>query len=387
MVLWLPWLSSSRNSSKTERIASTALHAAFSVVTSRLSAAAVALVLASWACPLGAKPLKVGLTGQAPFVIRNGQLQEGISLDVWQSLASDNDLEYRLIPQSNPEQGLDAVEQGRLDLLIGPISITASRLARPEIDFTQPYFFAKAGVLLPMQAPTLFSRFQVLFGWAAMSSVLLLLTILVAVGGLIWLAERRENSSQFPQALVPGVTSGMWFALVTLTTVGYGDKAPVTRLGKGITSAWMVVSLIAVSSITAGLASAFTLFLSGASDEGIRSAEGLKQVRVGVVEGTSGEELAKRGSMRTVPAASLKEAVALLEQGDVEAVVFDRPAIRYHLKNHPELKVRLAPFTLAEETYGFALPADSPLRTLLDVSVLKMQRASEVELISKRYLF
>ena len=78
-------------------------------MTSRLSAAALALVLASWACPLGAKPLNVGLAGEAPFVIRNGQLQEGISLDVWKSLASDNDLEYRLIPQSNPEQGLEAV--------------------------------------------------------------------------------------------------------------------------------------------------------------------------------------------------------------------------------------------------------------------------------------
>ena len=108
---------------------------------------------------------------------------------------------------------------------------------------------------------------------------------------------------------------------------------------------------------------------------------------MGVVAGTSGEEIAKRGSMRTVPVASLVEAIALLEQGDVEAVVFDRPAIRYHLKKHPERKVRLAPFTLAEETYGFALPADSPLRTPLDVSVLKMQRASEVELITKRYLF
>ena len=59
------------------------------------------------------------------------------------------------------------------------------------------------------------------------------MSVLVAVGSMIWLAERRQNSSQFPQAVLPGLANGMWFALVTLTTVGYGDKAPVTRVGKG----------------------------------------------------------------------------------------------------------------------------------------------------------
>ena len=57
----------------------------------------------------------------------------------------------------------------------------------------------------------------------------------------------------------------------------------------------MVMSLIAVSSITAGLASAFTLFLSGATDGGIQSAAALKGRRVAVVAGTSGEDLAERG--------------------------------------------------------------------------------------------
>ena len=80
----------------------------------------------------------------------------------------------------------------------------------------------------------------------------------MALGSLIWLAERRQNSLRFPLAIRPCFANGMWFALVTLTTVGYGDKAPVTRVGKAITAAWMVISLIAVSSITAGLASTFT---------------------------------------------------------------------------------------------------------------------------------
>ena len=51
----------------------------------------------------------------------------------------------------------------------------------------------------------------------------------------------------------------MWFALVTLTTAGYGDKAPITRTGQSITGAWMVIFLIAVSSLTASLASASTI--------------------------------------------------------------------------------------------------------------------------------
>ena len=161
----------------------------------------------------------------------------------------------------------------------------------------------------------------------------------------------------------------------------------MTRVGKGVTTVWMVMSLIAVSSITAGLASAFTLFLSGATDGGIQSAAALKGRRVAVVAGTSGEELAERGQMRTISVQNLPEAVQELVERDVEAVIFDRPAIRYYLKSNPELAVRLAGFNLAEETYGFVLKPNSPLRTNLDVSVLKWQRRHAVDKIVDTYLF
>ncbi|MCB0074380.1 MAG: hypothetical protein KDE20_23100, partial [Caldilineaceae bacterium] len=45
----------------------------------------------------------------------------------------------------------------------------------------------------------------------------LLLVILVA-GHIIWLLERRRND-QFPQAYLPGVWEGIWWAAVTVTTV------------------------------------------------------------------------------------------------------------------------------------------------------------------------
>ena len=69
-----------------------------------------------------------------------------------------------------------------------------------------------------------------------------------------------------------------------------------------------------------------------------------------------------------------------------DALIFDRPAIRYHLKNNPDLALRLAPFTLSEETYGFVIKPDSPLRSPMDVSILKLQRQGKVAAIANRLL-
>ena len=80
-----------------------------------------------------------------------------------------------------------------------------------------------------------------------------------------------------------------------------------------------------------------------------------------MVKGTSGMELAQRGDMRIVSATNLRSAVQLLVEQQADALIFDRPAIRYHLKNNPDLALRLAPFTLSEETYGFEINPDSPL--------------------------
>ena len=346
----------------------------------------LALACFGTALPLQANQLKVGISGSAPFVIKNDDQLSGISLNIWRRVAEDNNLSYELVEQSSPKAGIEAVDDGEIDVLVGPISITSRRLAIPGIDFTQPYYLGKSGVLLPMRPPSILSRVQVFFGWAVISSVLVLISVLLVVGSLIWLAERNRNSEQFPRQWLPGISSGMWFALVTLTTVGYGDKAPITRTGRGITGAWMVISLIAVSSLTASLASAFTLFLSGATESGISAPAQLNGRRVAVVEGTSGMELAQRGDMRIVSATNLRSAVQLLVNQQADALIFDRPAIRYHLKNNPDLALRLAPFTLSEETYGFVIKPDSPLRTPMDVSILKLQRQGKVAAIANRLL-
>ena len=90
--------------------------------------------------PAQARKLKVGISGSPPFVIQENNSIQGISLDVWRQVAKDNALDYDLVPQRSPEAGIAAVDQGQLDLLVGPISITPRRLAMPGVDFTQPYY-------------------------------------------------------------------------------------------------------------------------------------------------------------------------------------------------------------------------------------------------------
>ena len=91
----------------------------------------VVLALACFgnALPLQANQLKVGISGSAPFVIKNGDQLSGISLNIWRHVAEDNNLSYELVEQPSPKAGIEAVDDGEIDVLVGPISITSRRLA------------------------------------------------------------------------------------------------------------------------------------------------------------------------------------------------------------------------------------------------------------------
>ncbi len=330
--------------------------------------------------------LRIGVSGSPPFVMPRGEVTQGISIQIWEEVASRLNEPFELVHQPNTEANLRALERGDLDLSIGPISITPDRLANPRIDFTQPYFHGKEGLMLPVKAPGLWERFKPFFGWAALSSLGGLMILLFLVGNLIWLAERRRNVEHFPRHYLHGVGNGMWFALVTLTTVGYGDRSPTTKTGRMIAGVWMLMSLLALSSITAGLASAFTVSLSKLEPDAVRERSDLRGKTVSVVAGTTSKTWAKIYGARPKEASSLDQAIDLLAKGEVDAVLFDEAPLRYYLQQTPEAPFKMASFSLANQTYGFVVPMNSDLRTPIDVILLQMQRSGEVKMITDRML-
>jgi voltage-gated potassium channel len=70
------------------------------------------------------------------------------------------------------------------------------------------------------------------------STVFILLMLLVIASCLMYYVERDAQPDRFPS-----IPAAMWWAVTTLTTVGYGDVCPVTNAGK------VVASVIAILGI------------------------------------------------------------------------------------------------------------------------------------------
>lgn len=79
------------------------------------------------------------------------------------------------------------------------------------------------------------------------------ITVLCALAGGIVL--RFLDSESFPT-----VGGGIWFALQTVTTVGYGDTVPEGAWGKIVASVVMVAGVTFISLTTATVVSAFVSF-------------------------------------------------------------------------------------------------------------------------------
>ena len=83
-------------------------------------------------------------------------------------------------------------------------------------------------------------------------SFLLVVAVVITVGGvLMWLVERGVNET------IHTPLDGIWWALVTTTTVGYGDIFPVTQEGRAVAAVMMLVGISLLSVVTANIAAYF----------------------------------------------------------------------------------------------------------------------------------
>ncbi|MFY1636657.1 potassium channel family protein [Solwaraspora sp. WMMB335] len=87
--------------------------------------------------------------------------------------------------------------------------------------------------------------------------------LLVIVSGLAVLDAERNH----PETGITSYPDALWWSVVTITTVGYGDFYPVTATGRFVALALMIGGIGLIGFVTGSLASWIVERISAASDE------------------------------------------------------------------------------------------------------------------------
>lgn len=326
-----------------------------------------------------ASPLVVGVRVNAPFVELDDD-QGGIALELWQSVAAKLARDYRLVRYDNVQALLKATNDGEVDIAVGAITVTAERAA--EVDFSHPFF--RGGIGIATSGRSGWNRaLAALASPAFLKAVGILMLVLLMVGMLVWLAERRRNAAQFGGRAIDGIGSGLWWSAVTMTTVGYGDKAPLTATGRGIALVWMFVSIITISGFTAAIASAFTVERLAAR---VENTDDLNRARIVTLAGTTSEEALRKHGIRYQTISDLAAGLDALRADQVDAVIYDAPVLQAALLARGDPHLLVLPQQLQQEDYAFALPLGSNLRKPLNAALLQALRGNDWPALVARYL-
>jgi voltage-gated potassium channel len=90
-------------------------------------------------------------------------------------------------------------------------------------------------------------------GESALLSTVFALFIVLLIGSILVL----DFESESPDANITNADDAIWWSIVTMTTVGYGDKVPVTLSGRLVGMVVMTAGVAMVGVLTGYLANAF----------------------------------------------------------------------------------------------------------------------------------
>lgn len=322
------------------------------------------------------EPLVIGVFERPPYASRtNDGAWLGLAVDLWRLTAEGEGWRYEFRDIA-PEAAAEALSNNRVDAVL---AMDATPGAETAMDFSHPLHTATMGVAVQQRAALL----RVLDGfltWQFLRLVLGISAVLLVVGTLIWLLERRRNEEQFSKSPLRGLGDGFWWAGVTLTTIGYGDKAPVTLPGRVVAMLWMLSGLAISAALTAAVVNLTDMRNS------VELPERFHDQRVGVVDGSTSASFLEAEGVELRRYGSVAEALRAMQAEEVDTVAAARPVLQATVAENGAFDTQVQRTDFDPHYVSIALPEDSDLREPLNRALLARLTSESGWNLVARYL-
>ncbi len=315
--------------------------------------------------------LRVGVCDMPPWSIAPTQGEDawtGIAVQLWKKVAESLQLRYEVRSYSFTELQ-EALARKEIDVAATAINIEPENLTR----FTLTPAFEQSGLSIATREREPLTMLAVIERLGEAEILRWMAAILVMVllfSAMLWITERKRNPP-FEGPAWRGILEGTWLSLVTLTTVGYGDRVPVTPAGRFIASIWMLLGFVVLTVSAAVVTSMLTVQrlqpLVGDPGDLLRS-------RVGVISGTLGADFIARTEIpqvRTYP--TYEAAVTALEARELDAVVGSTVVLGYLTDRSHDRDLVVLPRPL-ERTYvamGMRFDLDPAIEKRIELELVR----------------
>lgn len=327
------------------------------------------------------RTLIVGLSPVPPFVIKSSSAQggsdwDGIGVNLWQEVAYELGLDYQW-REVQPNDAIAQLNAGEIDVAL----VTATAPREQQVDFTQSYFAATLGIAT-LRQQQLWDVIKAVLSPRFLRICLWLSLVLMVVGFFCWLFEHRSNEDMFNKSPRQGLWDGFWWAGVTMTTIGYGDKAPKTVGGRILALLWMLVAMGLTASLTASITSVLVL------DQGIQPlrVEQLQTKQVGSIADTTVASYLQQEQIQFQSFSNPEAGLKAVDEGHIDAFVYGTASLRTLNQDDFQTRLQINDTGIQVSQYTFALPTNSPLRKPLNQQILRELSESGWQSMLQRYL-
>ncbi|MYD41910.1 MAG: glycine betaine/L-proline ABC transporter substrate-binding protein ProX [Acidimicrobiia bacterium] len=307
-----------------------------------------------------------------PFVIYDDRSYSGFEVELAYLLAARLGMEVDIHAVDTVAKQIDDIDRGVARMALGGVAITESR--ERLVDFSLPVLNTGLTIMAASEANRSLGDRILLFLRAITSSDLPWLLVVFGVAVLIsahvmWWLERHQNAD-FAVPYRQGIWDSFYWSVVTMSTVGYGDKVAKGDKGRVFALIWIALGTLVFASFTASIASSLAVSeLRG----GIAGPSDLPGHRVATVPQSAAVAYLSTIGVGPVLVQDIAEAYSLLRAGDVDAVVFDAPVLHFHASRTGGGEVITVGPDFEQVQYGFVLSQqDAEFRERVNLALLDL---------------